>query len=186
MQLVLIRHGEALSAVQGDDEEILDDESDVLTDQGRAESAKLGEALSFHFPKATLFASTLPRAHETAIILSKYLHCDVVLDWRLAEQKFGFPRGTTRAGCRILQESGYTKPLDAFDAGESVAAHRGRVSDWLDSSLSRQPSSDPVCVVAHGGTIEHVHGCLLGAPVEAMAKAFFACRTASHSLWTCF
>ena len=57
MRLLLIRDGQSLSVVQADHEEILPDEINFLTDQGRAETVKLGEFLSRRFPKVIMFAS---------------------------------------------------------------------------------------------------------------------------------
>jgi broad specificity phosphatase PhoE len=119
------------------------------------------------------------------VILSQLLRCDVNLDSRLSERKFGFLPGTTCAQSRIVQESSFTSPSYAPDGGESVIAHRTRVSEFLETVL-QQPgsSSKAICLVAHGGTVEHVHGYLTGAPVEAMAKFFTSCGPANYHLWT--
>lgn len=185
MRLLLIRHGQSLSVVQADHEEILPDEVNFLTGQGRAETAKLGEFLSRRFPKVVMFASPLPRARETALILSQYLRCKIIFDGRLAERRCGFPPGTTCVQSRSLQDSSFTNPTYAPPGGESIAEHRARVSEFLESVLQGAIGShQAMSIVAHGGTIEHVHGCLTGTPVEAMSKSFTSCGTASYNLWT--
>jgi 2,3-bisphosphoglycerate-dependent phosphoglycerate mutase len=185
MRLLLIRHGQSRSLLQSSDEEVLPDDINVLTDEGRASSVRLGKYLSICFPEVVMFASPVARARETAVILSQLLRCDVNFDWRLSERQFGFPSGTTCAQSRIIQESSFTRPSYAPDTGESVIAHRNRVSEFLETVLQQPGSSNKaICLVAHGGTIEHVHGYLTGAPVEAMAKFFTNCGPANYHLWT--
>ena len=185
MRLLLIRHGQSLSLLQSSDEEVLADDLNVLTDEGRASSARLGKYLSICFPEVVMFASPVARARETALILSQLLRCEVNFDRRLSERKFGFPPGTTCAQSRMMQESSFTNPSYAPEGGESVMAHRNRVSEFLETVLQQPRSSNKaICLVAHGGTIEHLHGCLTGAPVEAMAKFCTSCGPANYHLWT--
>jgi broad specificity phosphatase PhoE len=126
-----------------------------------------------------------PRARETAMILNQFLRCDVIFDSRLAERSFGFPPCTTCAQSQILQESSFTSPLYAPPGGESIMAHRTRVSEFLQTVFQQHAnSSKAICFVTHGGTIEHVHGCLTGSPVEAMAKFFTTCGPANYHVWT--
>jgi len=159
MRLILIRPGQSLSLVQTREEEILTDDVNFLTDEGRATSARLGKYLSIRFPEVMMFASPLARARETALILSQFLRCKVIFDSRLAERKFGFPSGTTCAQSQSLQESSFTSPLYAPQGGESVMAHRTRVSEFLQTVFQQHiNSSKAICFVTHGGTIEHVHG----------------------------
>jgi broad specificity phosphatase PhoE len=105
MRLLLIRHAKSRSLLQSGDEDVLADDLNILTDEGRASSASLGQHLSIFFAEVILFASPVARARETALILSQLLRCDVNFDWRLSERKFGFPPGTTCAQSRIMQES---------------------------------------------------------------------------------
>jgi 2,3-bisphosphoglycerate-dependent phosphoglycerate mutase len=157
----------------------------VLTNEGRAESTKLGAFLSTQLPEVTMFASPSQRAEETATILSQQLKCEIIFDSRLIERISGFAPGTTCAQSRILQESSFMHPHDASSGEESVAEHRKRVIEFLEERLERSNSLyKNICLVTHGGTIEHIHGYLTGSSVEAMAKFFTSCGTASYHLWT--
>jgi 2,3-bisphosphoglycerate-dependent phosphoglycerate mutase len=178
MRLLSIRHGKSRSLLQSGDEDVLADDLNILTDEGRASSARLGKHLSICFAEVILFASPVARARETALILSQLLRCDVNFDWRLSERKFGFPPGTSCAQSRIMQESSFTSPSYAPDGGESVIAHRTRVSEFLETVLQQPGSSNKaICLVAHGGTIEH---CM----VVSLAKYFTSCGPANYHLWT--
>jgi broad specificity phosphatase PhoE len=171
--------------VQADHETILPDDVNFLTQQGRAESMQLGAFLSSRFPEVIMFASPLPRAVETANILKPFFQCEIVFDSRLVERRCGFTSGTTCAQSRILQEASFTHPYDASYGEESVAEHRERVSEFLEERLNRSyGSNETICLVTHGGTIEHVHGCLTGNPVASMANFFTNCGSASYHLWT--
>jgi broad specificity phosphatase PhoE len=185
MHLLLIRHGQSRSMVQADNETILPDDVNFLTHQGRAESRKLGAFLSARFPEVILFASPLPRADETANILRPFFQCEIIFDSRLIERRWGSTSGTTCAQSRVLQEASFTHPYDASYGEESVAEHRERVSEFLEERLNRSyGSNQTICLVTHGGTIEHVHGHLTGSPVASMAKFFINCGSASYHLWT--
>jgi 2,3-bisphosphoglycerate-dependent phosphoglycerate mutase len=187
-QLILIRHSECLSQTIDEGEEILVDEDDALSGKGHIQAQLLADHLPRMFSPVQIVTSPIRRALETAKYLGEAYEMIPVIDARLAERNFAFPRGTTRIQSRLFQEKSYKHPQDFFPGGESLAQHRIRTAGWLDEvkSLIGESSNDTLIAVTHGGTIEHVQGCLLGTPLSFMAKVCTACDVSHYNLWTTF
>lgn len=186
IQLLLTRHCKALSADLGENEEVLCDEDDELSEEGRAQGRALAEHLSSKFIAASIISSPIKRASETAKYLARAYGTEAIFDPRLREREFAFPIGTTTLKSRMLQEESYLHPDALPLGGESVAQHRMRAADWLsefEASLSNHQQLTQI-VVAHGGTIEHLQACLTGSSLSFMSRMFTACDTGHYHLWT--
>lgn len=84
MRLLLVRHGESICSVNG----IVGGERGCtgLTERGLAQARALRDRLEQEgFVADALFASTLPRAHQTATVLAEVLGLEVVRDADLCE-----------------------------------------------------------------------------------------------------
>jgi 2,3-bisphosphoglycerate-dependent phosphoglycerate mutase len=157
-RLVLIRHGEAQVHVDG----ILGGERSCngLSDLGRRQAAALRDRL-----KATgelgavdvLYASSLPRAVETAEIIAPALgHPEVRLDRELREFDPGDADGLT------WEEFEERFPLpDVRDphrprapGGESWAGFGERIEQAL-ARIVQAHMGETVVIACHGGVIEH-------------------------------
>lgn len=78
----LVRHGQTLLNAK----HIRQGEDGELSDKGRAQAAKVGEALK-RFPIKRILTSTYPRAQETAAIINSYFNVPVIPSRLLAERR---------------------------------------------------------------------------------------------------
>jgi broad specificity phosphatase PhoE len=157
-RLVLVRHGEAQAHVDG----ILGGERTCngLSDLGRRQVAALRDRLKVTGELGTvdaLYASTLPRAVETAQILAPALgDLEVRLDRDLRE----FDPGEADGMSWEEFEARYPRP-DVWDphqsrtpSSESWAAFGERVEATL-ARLVEAHRDETLVVACHGGVIEH-------------------------------
>jgi len=163
-RIVLVRHGEAVCNVSGVCGGPIG--CTGLTDRGRAQVALLADRLTETGELAgadALYASVLPRAVETALLLAPALRgpddvrpmepveecgfCELHpgeadgLGWTDFSARFGNPDWDTDPGCVIAP------------GGESWTGFVNRVSDTLDAVAARHPG-ELVVVACHAGVIE--------------------------------
>ena len=102
-RLLLVRHGESTSnrekVISGWSTDV------VLTELGRQQAARTGEALSRLESIDALFASPLPRAWETATIIGEAIGMAPVAVDDLREINVGSAVGAPLAGLRSLLSS---------------------------------------------------------------------------------
>lgn len=182
-RLVLIRHGEAQTAV---DEIVGGHEGCTgLSDLGRRQAAALRKRLDATGELAgatTLYASVLPRAIETAEIIAPALgDLDVVQDCDLCEIHAGEADGITWEQWR---ERHWVEDWDAHTPmapdGESWAQMMVRVGARLQRMVIEQPG-ELVVIACHGGVVEGslVHGLQL--PISR--RRYFAVTNTSLTEW---
>jgi broad specificity phosphatase PhoE len=149
--IYLARHGRTAYNLEGR----FQGQGDVpLDDQGRRDAATLAELAAQH-GFAALWASPLPRARETAEIVSTRLGLPVREDARLAETDTG--EWTDRLFAEVQAElpdrfAGWVEghPEFAFPGGESFREQGDRVMAAI-AEIERGPL--PALVVCHGMTI---------------------------------
>jgi len=192
-RIVLVRHGEAVCNVSGVCGGPVGCEG--LTDRGRAQVAVLRDRLTETGELAgadALYASILPRAIETALLLAPALqgpdaaetmepvhecgfcelHCGEAdgLDWSDFSARFGNPDWDTDPDRLIAP------------GGESWTGFVNRVSVTLDTVAARHPG-ELVVVACHAGVIES--SLLAKLPVEGgLTGARMKLRTQHASLTT--
>ncbi|HEY1566233.1 MAG TPA: histidine phosphatase family protein [Solirubrobacteraceae bacterium] len=126
-----------------------------LNDTGRRQAHELADRVSGD-PIASLWASDLSRARETAEIVGSRIGLEPVLDQRLREGARG------RWETHLMQDIERDEPeLYAawrrggadfrFPGGESLLEHQQRVSEALSEIHAAGPL--PALVVCHGGSI---------------------------------
>ena len=169
-RIVLVRHGEAQSHVEGRVGGAIG--CTGLSDLGRRQAAALRDrvAASGELAGATaLYASTLPRASETAAILAPAIGgLDVVEREDLREFDVG-PEGDGLTWEEFEQRFPTPETWSAFHhqvpGSETWASFAARVGGALDH-LARTHRGETVVVACHGGVIEHsftaLHGRSLG------------------------
>lgn len=155
--LRLIRHGESVANTQPI---IAGMRADVgLTDLGRQQARLLEERLrTDDWAADVLYASTLPRAIETAAYVSRGLGLPVEPDDEVQELRPGVADGLSIAEWRRrypgLEQGPSNRPHQRFSPeGESWAEFVVRVGAALTRILERHPD-ESVVVVTHGGVIE--------------------------------
>ncbi len=150
MRLLLVRHGESVCGVNG----IVGGERGCtgLTERGFAQARALSDRLGREgFRADALFASTLPRAGQTAEVIGECLGLEVVRDPELVEHIPGEIDGTPwESWARFDVEVEPERPLSP--GGESVTVFRGRIRGVLDR-LAREHSGRTVVAVCHGGVV---------------------------------
>ncbi|HVD89120.1 MAG TPA: histidine phosphatase family protein [Jatrophihabitantaceae bacterium] len=158
MDLYLIRHGESVPNVEPIIGGMRGDAG--LTERGRRQSLLLEERLrSERLPVTQLYASTLPRARETARYVSRALDMPVQFDDELQELRPGEADGISVAEWRerygwFDQPMGEEDPFRAFSpGGESWAGFLVRAGAALARIVSKHPD-ETVVAVCHGGVLE--------------------------------
>ncbi|HEU5486622.1 MAG TPA: histidine phosphatase family protein [Microlunatus sp.] len=155
--LYLIRHGESVANVEPI---IAGRHGDAgLTDRGRRQAELLERRLSEQpIPTDVLYASTLPRAVQTAEYVSRALGLPATPEDTIRELDPGIADGLSVAEWRDrfpgLDPGPLAAPFQAFaPEGESWAAFQARVGAALASIIARHPD-ETVVAVTHGGVIE--------------------------------
>jgi len=182
MSIYLVRHAEPRSALAADLDEILTDKANGLTAYGVQQAVNLAAYFlkTFVGKAVHLYSSPLQRAIETAQRIEEVLKVDAIVDRRLAERDFGLRPGTTNIASKKAQLWSHANPLKRNGEGESVVDHRARVQQWFFELLEhtkREPSQEFV-VVSHGGTMEHIMGCVFGAPPDSISHYYIQCPCA--------
>jgi len=174
-RLILIRHGESNVTV----ERILGGEKSCtgLSDLGRDQASALRERLEKEDVRIdVLYASTMPRAIETAEIIKPALSVeDLLLDSELVEHRPGDADG--KPYDELEQIFGlndyYGRPHVSFAPGaESLQGFHFRVSLALENLIAKHVG-ESIMVVCHGGVIDVAIRQLLDLP-----------RRGQFDLWT--
>ncbi len=174
-RLTLIRHGESNVTV----ERILGGEKSCtgLSDLGRDQASALRDRLEIEAMKVdALYASTMPRAIETAEIIKPALNvAELITDRELVEHRPGEADGKPYDELEELFGSTdyYGRPHSSFASGaESLQRFHFRVSDALEAVIARHVG-ESVVIVCHGGVIDVAIRQLLDLP-----------RRGQFDLWT--
>jgi broad specificity phosphatase PhoE len=155
--LYLIRHGESVPNVEPIIGGMLGDAG--LTDRGREQARLLEERLRTEQLRAdVLYASTLPRALETAEYVARALQLPVVADEELHELRPGVADGLSvdqwRARYGPPQGWAVDDPFRPFSpGGESWAGLLLRAGGALARLVGRH-EDETVVAVCHGGVLE--------------------------------
>ena len=155
--LRLIRHGESVANTQPIIAGMLADVG--LTDRGRRQAGLLEDRLRADgWAADVLYASTLPRAVQTAAYVSRGLGLRVVPDDEVQELRPGVADGLSIAEWRRrypgLDPGPTSRPYQRFSPnGESWAEFVVRAGAALLRIVERHPD-ESVVVVTHGGVIE--------------------------------
>jgi probable phosphoglycerate mutase len=169
-RLVLVRHGEPICAVEG---KVGGPKGDTgLTEQGRTQATQLAARLlaSDELHAATaLYASTLPRAIETARLLAPALgDPEIEVRHELREHDPGELDGLTwaEAAERFTLPDYDTEPDRPVGPGaESLSAFHTRARSAL-LDLAAVHSGETVVVACHGGVVAAAVGLVFHLPVS--------------------
>jgi 2,3-bisphosphoglycerate-dependent phosphoglycerate mutase len=155
-ELILIRHGQSHANVNPVVAGMRGDRG--LTDLGHQQARRLRERLRVEeFTADVLYASTLPRAQQTAEYVADAVGLPVTEDDELQELRVGEADGMSNddwsARWPGLRESLSARPYQEFaPGGESWATFLGRVGSALTCLVTRHPDQR-VLAVTHGGVV---------------------------------
>ena len=146
-----------------------------LSEQGRKEAIKAGEALS-EMTVSAVYASPLERTRETAQAISERVGKPVITERGLIECDFGGWTGETLAQLRKLPEwqtvqrwpSGFR-----FPGGESFVELQSRLSDTVARICGAHPG-EVVVAVSHADCIKVVLAGVLGVPLDLFQRIVVA------------
>lgn len=165
-RLLLIRHGESQVSVDGLVGGLAT--CNGLSDLGRRQAAALRDRLAVTHeldPVDALIASTLPRARETAEIISPAIgNLPVVEDADVCELHPGEADGmayddyVAKYGWRDMEAD---PDLELSPGGESIAAFHRRVGSALTRIADEHPEQT-VVIACHGGVVDVGLRTLLG------------------------
>ena len=172
-RLVLVRHGETVWNVA---RRVQGQSCSGLTDRGRAQAVRVGEALAERWPDAVVVASDLPRCRDTAAPLGSGLGREVHHHAVLRERAFGRWEGWSRDelvgrdGERYRRWRAGDESVLAEVGGETDTVLQGRAGGAFRALLGLAEAAWPadvaaaetVVAVTHGGTIFHGLVALLG------------------------
>jgi broad specificity phosphatase PhoE len=179
-ELFLIRHGESVANVEPIVGGMNGDAG--LTERGRRQAALLEARLKDQRLRADrLYASTLPRALETAEYVSRALGLPVETDDELQELRPGEADGLTfgewQARFPGLENGLSASPFQPFSpGGESWAVFLVRAGAALAGLVQRHPD-ETVAVVCHGGVLEASFFLALGLGPTSKQTAFAPLNT---------
>ncbi|MDY7100934.1 MAG: histidine phosphatase family protein [Actinomycetota bacterium] len=174
-RLLLVRHGEAEVAVR----RIVGGERSCtgLSELGRAQAQRLAErfAAGHEPPVDVLYASTLPRARETAEALAPVLGLDVLVESELVELRPGEADGL--GWDEVTERFAPDPDRDPFTplapGAESRAVFHQRALTAL-MELARRHDGATIVVACHGGVVDaalrYVLGLGLLAPLEVWTR----------------
>lgn len=184
-ELILVRHGESVANVhpvvagmQGDA---------GLTERGRRQAAALAERLAADdFTADVLYASTLPRAQQTARYLSDALGLPIVNDAELQEVRVGEADGLDNVVWSErwpgLADGLWRRPFQPFaPGGESWATFLARAGAGLMTLVERHPDQR-VLAVTHGGVLEASFALAFGLGPTAVTVRY-AFRNTGLTTW---
>ena len=148
-----------------------------LTPLGREQAAAAAAALEGRGIEI-IYASPLPRARETAAILSERIRAPVMVDARVADIRSGCEgRPVAEYQAAIAHDPLHARPC----GGESLLDYRARVRGFLDW-LAAQPHA-VIALVAHEETLRVLKGVAEGLPPRATIDlAFGNCEVYSFEL----
>lgn len=183
--LYLIRHGQAYSNVEGSLGGERGDKG--LTELGFTQARALAARLEAEaFQADLLYASTLPRAWQTAEHVARAIALPIIGDDDLHELRPGDADGLLVSAARerfpqmdrFLVET-YT-PI--APNGESWGSFQLRVAAALERIVLAHPDKR-IVIVAHGGVIEVSFLHLLGLGPEQRVRAAFHMRNTAITHW---
>ncbi len=127
-----------------------------LSAEGRAQSARLRDALTGRFDIAEIMASPLPRAVETAEILATTFGLGVVRDPRLIDFDAGRWEGQSHQ--EIAGSNEYRRFIDdpvseSIPGGERISDVRDRVVAAVSQALADNELGANIMLVSHAGPL---------------------------------
>jgi 2,3-bisphosphoglycerate-dependent phosphoglycerate mutase len=183
--LYLIRHGEAYTNIESVIGGMAGDRG--LTERGHAQARALARRLEGgEIAADVLYASTLPRARQTAGYVAEALRMQVSWDDELHELRPGESDGMRVEDARARFEGFSRFLIEPFTpiapGGESWGSFQARTSAALERLITRH-QDQTVVAVAHGGTIEVSFLYLLGLGPQARGRVAFHCQNTAITHW---
>ena len=183
-KVFFIRHGHCKSIDLENQDYVLGDNENNLTEIGVNQALQLGTFFLKYYPEQTIYSSPILRAYETSFQIANITGNSVILDDRLSERDFRFPHDLTIAKAKEYQVLSHLNPLRSYLGGETVQQHRSRVEQWLADFESKLQQDRIYLIVTHGGTIDQLQAILFGSPIDTPRKFYTSCKPAHFHSWS--
>jgi 2,3-bisphosphoglycerate-dependent phosphoglycerate mutase len=154
MELILIRHGQSRTNVEGSHQTF----EDPLTEEGKARLFKI------HGKFDNIFSSDMPRALETAKIM--FPTDKIIIDERLREKRNGIFEGVLKKDADWSEVNKQPFMKRKAEGGESLEEVISRIKEFL----STLPEGRHV-IVTHGTTLRIMFALTLGLDVEKILRS---------------
>lgn len=182
--LFFIRHGEAFSNVDNTVAGMRSDRG--LTLRGVKQAQALARRLAADtFVADVVYASTMPRARQTAEILAPVLQRELVFNDELHELRPGDADGWTFEQIFALPTfEAFASQIDVPIApnGESWGVFHQRIATAIDQIIATH-AGQRVVLVVHGGVIETASMHLLGLGPTDRQRISFQCYNTAITRW---
>lgn len=162
-----------------------------LTELGIKQAHSIGKNLANEYKnqKFVIYSSDLPRAKQTAEIISEYFNTTPVFTTALREFDLGEANGKSKEWARNNQQcpvwqgtidwakSVYDKP---FIGAESKADVCDRLSKFITDTLAE--TDEDIIIVSHDGTLSIFYALWLGMDIEMLNKCNLSGKTGGVSV----
>lgn len=162
-----------------------------LTELGIKQAHSIGKNLADEYKNQhfSIYSSDLPRAKQTAKIVSFYFNTTPVFTTVLREFDLGEANGKSKEWARNNQQcpmwqgtidwakSVYDKP---FVGAESKAAVWDRLSKFMNDTLTE--TDEDIIIVSHDGTLSILYALWLGMDIEMLNKCNLSGKTGGVSV----
>ncbi len=162
-----------------------------LTELGESQAHLIGKLLAdeLHDEEKIIYSSDIPRAKQTAEIISKYLNAQIIYDTRLREFDLGEANGKTKAWAKenVLcptweKTNDWAKNIDdrVFTNAETKREVWERVSSFCDTVISSCEKN--IIIVSHDGTLSILFAIWLGITAEKLVNINISGKSGGVSL----
>lgn len=155
MRILAVRHGESTYNVKG----FCNDDPSVpvpLTRRGILQAEQVARKLSRNSIEV-IITSQLPRAQQTAQIISRHIPAPIHIDPRLNDRKTGFEG---KPALHFRQALDYDRISGKLPGGESYLEEKGRIQSFLEDITSTNHNT--VLLVGHEEPLRIITGIIEG------------------------
>lgn len=179
MKILIIRHGESEADILRVHEGRADFE---LTVKGKLQAEKMAKWLKQNYSIDKIYASTLKRAEQTALYLSKETGIPIIFRNELMEFNNGLIAGLPREEANQRYPKHPNIPIHTSEYEmESLLEFRYRSDYILSLILSENDIESTIAIVSHGGMINQLYHSFLSLPVSS--NYHFATGDTGIHLW---
>ena len=165
MKLLIIRHGESEADLLDVHEGRADFE---LTSLGRSQAERMSVWIKDNYKVDRIYASTLKRAKQTAMILSQKVGIPVEETEYLMEFNNGLIAGLSREEAAEKYPEYPKLPIhESVYEMESMLNFRFRADYIFSKILSENEEDATLAIVSHGGMINQLYRSFLRLPVDS-------------------
>ena len=153
-----------------------------LTDLGRKQATWIGDKFKTVVaddPESeyVIYSSDLLRAAQTAEIIGKQIHLEVIQDKELREINTGIAAGKTKDWAKAHRQprknSGIDLDYRTFQNGETKREFYGRVCHCMNNIYDREKKKN-IFIVTHGGTLGYITSWWMNFTPEMIINAYFS------------